>query len=129
MTAFFGLLEPSSGKLRYVSAGHNPALLRRADGTVEKLESTGVPMGMFPNATWRETSLELEPQDLLCVYTDGVTEALNADEEEFGMERLAGLLDAEPPDVICGRVFDAVGSFAADVPQYDETLLLVKRTR
>jgi sigma-B regulation protein RsbU (phosphoserine phosphatase) len=129
LTAFFGLLEPLTGILRYVSAGHNPALLRRATGEVEQLKATGVPMGMFPNATWREETLELLPGDLLCVYTDGVTEALNAADEEFGMERLARLLDGGAPAEICRRVFDAVGAFASEVPQYDDqTLLLAKRS-
>jgi sigma-B regulation protein RsbU (phosphoserine phosphatase) len=128
LTAFFGLLEPSTGTLRYVSAGHNPALLRRADGGMEQLKATGVPMGMFPTATWREETLKLLPGDLLCVYTDGVTEALNAVDEEFGMERLERLLDGATPDEICRRVFDAIGVFASQVPQYDDqTLLLVRR--
>ena len=50
LTVFFGLIEPDSGVLRYVSAGHNPALLRRASGGIEQLKATGVPLGMFPNA-------------------------------------------------------------------------------
>ena len=129
LTAFFGLLEPSTGTLRYVSAGHNPALLRRADGRMEQLKATGVPMGMFPNAAWREETLTLLPGDLLCVYTDGVTEALNAADEEFGMDRLERLLDGAAPDEICPRVFDAIGVFASEVPQYDDqTLLLVRRS-
>jgi phosphoserine phosphatase RsbU/P len=129
LTAFFGVLDPEAGTLRYVSAGHNPALLRRADGVVEHLKATGVPMGMFPNSTWREEVLPMRAGDLLCVYSDGITEALDAADEEFGMERLSRLLDAAPPAEICRRVFDAVGEFAADVPQYDDqTLLLVHRT-
>ncbi len=71
----------------------------------------------------------MAPGDLLCVYSDGITEALDAADEEFGMERLSRLLDASAPAEICRRVFDAVGEFAADVPQYDDqTLLLVRRT-
>ncbi len=130
LTAFFGVLDPSAGTLRYVSAGHNPALLRRPDGAIEQLKSTGVPMGMFASADWREETVELSPGDLLCVYTDGVTEALNSADEEFGMDRLGSLLDSGPPAQTCERVFDAVAAFAAHVPQYDDqTLLLVKRTR
>lgn len=129
LTAFFGMLDPDAGTLRYVSAGHNPALLRRAGGDIEQLNATGVPMGMFPNSTWREEILPIGKGDLLCVYSDGITEALDAADEEFGMERLSRLLDAGPPDEICRRVFDAVGDFAAEVPQYDDqTLLLVRRT-
>ena len=69
--------------------------------------------------------------DLLCVYTDGVTEALNAAEEEFGLERLARLLAsgaAASTQELCQTVFDEVGAFAAGVPQYDDqTLLLLRR--
>jgi sigma-B regulation protein RsbU (phosphoserine phosphatase) len=131
LTAFFGVVEPATGLLRYVSAGHNPALLHRSSGAVEQVKATGVPMGMFPNASWREETLAMEEGDLLCVYTDGVTEALDASEEEFGLERLERVLTATSEvsaDDLCRRVFDAVGEFAADVPQYDDqTLLLVRR--
>ena len=130
LTCFFGVIEPDTGTLRYVSAGHNPALLRRADGRIEQLGATGVPLGMFPKAQWKELETRLGPGDLLCVYTDGVTEALDANEEEFGMGRLSELLtaDATPVD-LCAKVFGAVDEFAAGVPQYDDqTLLLVRRT-
>ncbi len=129
LTAFFGLLETDSGTLRYVSAGHNPALLRRASGEIELLKATGVPLGMFPDASWKEESVTLERGDLLCVYTDGVSEALDAADEEFGLERLEKLVaPPDPTEEICRSVFDAVEEFAADVPQYDDqTLLLVRR--
>jgi sigma-B regulation protein RsbU (phosphoserine phosphatase) len=129
LTAFFGLLEPDSGRLKYVSAGHNPALLRRASGEIAQLKATGVPMGMFPNSVWKEETLELSRGDLLCVYTDGISEALDAADEEFGLERLARLLEAPHVDAICRSVFDEVEAFAAEVPQYDDqTLLLIRRS-
>jgi phosphoserine phosphatase RsbU/P len=128
LTCFFGLLEPGTGLLRYVSAGHNPALLRRASGAVEQFKATGVPIGMFPHSVWREETLVMERGDLLCVYSDGITEALDAADEEFGVERLAGLLSLDAPGSICASVFDAVAGFAGDVPQYDDqTLLLLRR--
>jgi serine phosphatase RsbU (regulator of sigma subunit) len=129
LTGFFGVLEPATGRLRYVSAGHNPAVLRRASGTLEELKATGVPLGMFPNASWTEETVPFEKGDLLCVYSDGVTEALNAAEEEFGLERLSRILaPGGDPTALCGAVFEQVEAFAADVPQYDDqTLLLVKR--
>ena len=82
LTLFFGLLEPDSGRFRYVSAGHNPVLLARASGELLRLESTGVPVGMLPNASWREEERELRPGDLVCVYTDGVTEAVDERDRE-----------------------------------------------
>ena len=129
LTVFFGLIEPDSGALRYVSAGHNPALLRRADGTIEQLKSTGVPLGMFPSASWKEEAVVMGRGDLLCVYTDGVSEALDASDEEFGLDRLTALVaEGSGPAELTDKVFDAVEAFAAAVPQYDDqTLLIVRR--
>jgi phosphoserine phosphatase RsbU/P len=131
LTLFFGLLEPDTGQLTYVSAGHNPALLLRRAGPLVRLNSTGVPVGMFPDASWRQETLTLSPGDLLCVYTDGVTEAVNVEEEEFGMERLSALIGAGrdmPLSGLCDRVLADVADFAADMPQYDDqTLLLLRR--
>ncbi|HLN58628.1 MAG TPA: PP2C family protein-serine/threonine phosphatase, partial [Thermoanaerobaculia bacterium] len=92
LTLFFGLFEPDTGLLTYVSAGHNPALLVRGSGEIERLNSTGVPVGMFPGASWREESVTLALGDMLCVYTDGLTEAVNAAEEEFGLDRLSSFV-------------------------------------
>ncbi len=130
LTVFFGLVEPEAGILRYVSAGHNPALLRRASGAIEQLKATGVPLGMFPNASWKEETVPFGLGDLLCVYTDGVSEALDAADEEFGLERLTALVAAGTgPEELTDTVFDAIEAFAADVPQYDDqTLLIVRRT-
>jgi sigma-B regulation protein RsbU (phosphoserine phosphatase) len=132
LTLFFGLLEPDSGLLRYVSAGHNPALVARADGSVERVESTGVPIGMLPNATWREETITLAHGELIAVYTDGLTEAGNEKEEEFGMERLTRLVAAsarKPVQELCDVILANVADFASGMPQYDDqTLLVVRRT-
>jgi sigma-B regulation protein RsbU (phosphoserine phosphatase) len=132
LTLFFGLFEPDTGRFRYVSAGHNPALLARAQGPLLRLESTGVPVGMLPNASWREESVELSPGDLLCVYTDGVTEAVNDRDEEFGLDRLAEIVTrgaSRPARELCDEVLAAVADFARGMPQYDDqTLLLLRRT-
>jgi len=129
LTCFFGLLEPDSGTLRYVSAGHNPALLRRASGAVDQIKATGVPLGMFPNAAWREETVVMERGDLLCVYSDGITEALDTADEEFGLERLTALMAPEAPERVCEAMFEAVSTFAGDAPQYDDqTLLLLRRS-
>ena len=131
LTLFFGLLEPDTGQLTYVSAGHNPALLLRRSGHMARLNSTGVPVGMFPDATWRQETLTLSPGDMLCVYTDGLTEAVNLREEEFGMERLSAVVAAGldmPLKGLCERVLSDVADFAVDMPQYDDqTLLLLRR--
>ena len=132
LTLFFGLLEPESGLLRYVSAGHNPALVARTGGGIERVESTGVPIGILPNATWREETLTLAPGELIALYTDGLTEAVNGADEEFGMERLSRLVREgarRPMQELCDAVLANVADFAAGMPQYDDqTLLLVRRT-
>jgi phosphoserine phosphatase RsbU/P len=132
LTLFFGMFEAESGMLRYVSAGHNPALLVRASGSIERVESTGVPVGMLPNAKWREETLRLDSGDMLVLYTDGVTEAVNEAEEEFGLDRLTGAVEALrslPSRQICDQLMARVADFARGMPQYDDqTLLLLRRT-
>lgn len=132
LTLFFGVLEPDSGILRYVSAGHNPALLASASGPISRLDSTGVPLGIVSNATWREESVGMAPGDLLCVYTDGLTEAVNEADEEFGLERLSAVFvrgKGLPVQELCDSLLGEVADFAREMPQYDDqTLLLVRRT-
>ena len=131
LTLFFGLVEPDASLLRYVSAGHNPALLVRGSGKVEQLTATGVPVGLLPNGSWRENTAPFGPGDLLCVYSDGFTEATNAEEEEFGLERLEQTLVARitlPARDLSDDLFREVSLFAQGVPQYDDqTLLIVRR--
>ena len=132
LTLFFGLIEPDTGLLRYVSAGHNPALLLRRFGGIERLDSTGVPVGILPNAVWTERTVAMEPGDLVCLYTDGVTEAVNEREEEFGMERLTRILggaSAMSAEQVCMEALAQVAEFARGMPQYDDqTMLVVRRT-
>ncbi|HEY6147443.1 MAG TPA: PP2C family protein-serine/threonine phosphatase, partial [Thermoanaerobaculia bacterium] len=132
LTLFFGVMEPDTGTLRYVSAGHNPALLLRGDGSVDRLESTGVPVGMLPNSSWKEEAWTMEPGDLLCVYSDGLTEAVDSADEEFGLDRLSreiAMRRNQPVKALCGEILDRVADFAAGMPQYDDqTLMLLRRT-
>jgi phosphoserine phosphatase RsbU/P len=132
LTLFFGLVEPDVSLLRYVSAGHNPALLARASGAIERLGATGVPLGLLENVSWYEETARFEPGDLLCVYTDGFTEATNADDDEFGLDRLESGLSARrtlPARDLSEQLFDVVERFAGGVPQYDDqTLLIVRRS-
>ena len=131
LTLFFGLLEPDTGALRYVSAGHNPALLVRGSGASESLESTGLPVGMLPNAKWKEETRVMAPGDVLCVYSDGITEAVNAAEEEYGLPRLVAEVSERrelPMRRIADEVLASVADYARGVPQYDDqTVLFVRR--
>src|SRR5882762_5384842 len=89
VTAFYGLLDATNKTLVYSNAGHNPPLLLDVDGSARFLEQGGVPLGMFRDTRYYEYYLTFEPGQLLVLYTDGVTEAFNSQEEEFGRDRLA----------------------------------------
>ncbi len=97
VTLFLFQLD-NAGKGHFISAGHNPAyLFRAATGEVEQLASAGIPLGMFPFAKYETTDLQLNRGDLLLVYSDGLTEAENGAQQEFGEERLLSLIRSEAP--------------------------------
>jgi serine phosphatase RsbU (regulator of sigma subunit) len=91
-TVFFGIYDDVSRKLRYANCGHNPPLLLRAGGKVERLAATATVLGLFEQWDCSVAESELFPGDILVIYTDGITEASTRDEEEFGEERLLALL-------------------------------------
>jgi phosphoserine phosphatase RsbU/P len=137
ITAILVELDPETGKGRYVNAGHQDCLLMRADGEVEWIKSTGTPLGlMAPDiielaAPYSEQSIELYPGDLLALFSDGVTEAHDVGDNEFGEERLAEFLRPirhEPAETIVDKVFCEIDRFAGSSPQYDDiTLFVIKR--
>jgi sigma-B regulation protein RsbU (phosphoserine phosphatase) len=137
ITAILVELDPETGKGRYVNAGHQDCLLMRAGGEVEWIKSTGTPLGlMAPDiielmAPYSEQSFELHPGDLLALFSDGVTEAHDEDDNEFGEERLAELLRPirnEPAETLVDKVFCEIDRFAGSAPQYDDiTLFIIKR--
>jgi sigma-B regulation protein RsbU (phosphoserine phosphatase) len=89
VTAFYGILDAANRSLSYSNAGHNPALLMESNGDIRFLERGGLPLGMFKETRYHEYYLTLDPGELLVLYTDGVTEAMNPRGEEFGRDRLA----------------------------------------
>jgi serine phosphatase RsbU (regulator of sigma subunit) len=130
ITCFAAELELESRALTWVSAGHNPPLVARADGKVEWLAQGGFPLGMFPGARYEAGSGELRAGDRLVIYTDGVTEANDTEDGEFGNERLAKLAQGfgEAPAAECmKRVFAAVDEFAGTAPQADDITCLLMR--
>ena len=127
-TVFFATLTPG-GVLTYCNAGHNPPVVVRPTG-VGQLASGSVPVGLFSSATYSDERIQLEPGDVLVIYSDGVTEALNLAGDEFGDERLATELmktrTAPLPDVLQG-VITAVQTFAGGASQSDDVTVLVAR--
>ncbi|MCC6368791.1 MAG: PP2C family protein-serine/threonine phosphatase [Bryobacterales bacterium] len=132
-TAFLCLVNPSNGACRYVNCGHNTPVLLRASGEVEALDGPGLALGLFPMRTFGEREFRLSNGDILCIYSDGVSEAQNRAEEEFETDRLAECLrqhSAEPAAAIVDHVFAAIDTFAGEMPQFDDiTLMVVKRER
>ncbi len=137
VTAILVELDPETGKGRYVNAGHQDCMLMRADGEVEWIKSTGTPLGMMaPDiielvAPYSEKTLELHPGDLLALFSDGVTEAHDEEDNEFGEERLAEFMRPirnEPAETLVDKVFCEIDRYAGSAPQYDDiTLFIIKR--
>ncbi|MFH1501503.1 MAG: PP2C family protein-serine/threonine phosphatase [Candidatus Eisenbacteria bacterium] len=133
VTAFYGVLDPATGEFRYANAGHNPPYVLRNSGSgdIDELGGTGMPLGMLPEATWEADSIRLAHNEAAVLYTDGVTEAQNVDEEFFGEERLLERARASRHGTaldIRVAVFDAVQEFIGDAPRFDDiTLAVVKR--
>jgi sigma-B regulation protein RsbU (phosphoserine phosphatase) len=129
-TAFLAAIEAGSGRVDYANAGHNPGLVVRAGGEVEKLGPTGVPLGILPGVTYRAASLTLAPGDTLVVYTDGITEAAREDDEELGLERLIAVCQdqrAASLSAFADAIDKAVADFVGARPPGDDRTLLVAR--
>ncbi len=131
ITLFIAGLDPQTGILNYINAGHNPPLVGRADGKVEQLESGGFPLGIMPMAEYEVGQIELKSGEALVIYSDGVTEAVNEKDEEFGMERLIEVIRKNLKASASGlrdKVESALSSFTQTTPANDDiTLVIVKR--
>jgi len=132
ITAFFLLLDRETGQVEYVNAGHNPPLWVRDGGDVAILPTHGRPLALFPQP-YPSTTITLAPGDLMLLYTDGVTEANNPQEEEYGVERLtrfAAERRGDELEEIGAGLFRDLDQFASEVPFGDDrTLLLVRRKK
>lgn len=122
------MLEISTGKFSYVNAGHNPPLLKRAGGAYAWLKSRpGFVLAGMEGICYNETVLELAPGDQLYLYTDGVTEATNQDDELFGEDRLIAALN-EAPDLtvyeLLPKIKKRIDDFAGDAEQFDDITML-----
>jgi sigma-B regulation protein RsbU (phosphoserine phosphatase) len=130
-TSFVATVELANGHLRFTNAGHNPGLVVRAGGEIERLGSTGVPLGMLPEAPYGAKELDLAPGDLLVVYTDGIVEAYDPADEEFGLERLEEVCRAHrtlPLGELSNTIDRELEKFVRGVPYPDDrTLVLLRR--
>ena len=129
-TLLFGAYDARSGTLAYSNAGHLPPLLVR-DGRITPLEVTGMVVGLFPEAPYTASTVQLKPGDLLVAFTDGVTEPENAASDEYGEERLRNVLqraNGRPVNEIIAEVMDDVLAWTGQATlQDDMTMLAVRR--
>jgi serine phosphatase RsbU (regulator of sigma subunit) len=130
VTVFYGVLDPCTGVLTYANAGHNPPWLFRADGEVQLLSATGMPLGIEETACWKQGTVQLAPGETLMLYTDGATDAQNLAGEFFGQERLnraaqgrLGLAASEMQTAILSDIRAHIG----EAPQFDDITLIIAR--
>lgn len=132
VTVFFGVLDVTTGVFTFANGGHNaPVVVRAGDGSVTSLPRTGgIALGVMPDLPYAETSVALAPGDTLFLYTDGISEAMDADGREFTEERLLSSLaraNRATVDAVLKTVTSAVSAFVGDAPQSDDITCLVLR--
>ena len=131
VTLFYAELDPQSGALSFLNAGHNPPLIVHAAGTVEQLASGGLPLGIKRDAEYREGRTQLQTGDVLIIYSDGVTEATSPTGEEFGATRLYEVVSRNVEASAAGirdRIESALTKFSQGTQAADDiTLVIVKR--
>jgi serine phosphatase RsbU (regulator of sigma subunit) len=130
ITFFFCVLNTATGELTFANAGHNPPIVVRASGAAEMLEGGGPVLGILPVARYSEQCTGLNQGDMLVLYSDGVTEANDIEQNEYGEERFIEVLRqhrAEPASAIVEAVTKSLAEFAAGAPQADDITLVVAK--
>jgi len=129
-TAFLAELEPASGRVTYVNAGHNWPVLRHVSGAIERLETGGLPLGITPGALYECGHTTLDAKDLLLIFTDGLVEAENDREEEYGEPRMLGILSGAGGSAseVLKQLMSSVDAFVGLARQHDDITCLVLRT-
>lgn len=129
VTLFYTILQPESGEITFVNAGHMPPLVARAAaGTLEELRVPGIALGILEDITFEEHTAHLEPGDTLVLYTDGVTDASDSGQRMFGLERLKQVVtshQAHTAEDLAQMISDEVAAFVGDAAQFDDFTLVV----
>jgi sigma-B regulation protein RsbU (phosphoserine phosphatase) len=141
-TFFYAQIDEEKRRLRYVNAGHNPPFLVRSEAVyadvdgaasrIEELATGGMIIGMFPVASYQEGAVDLRSGDVLLIFTDGVTEALNPEEEEFGEERLKALLRRVahlPVGEMTACISQELNNWIGDAPQHDDLTFVILKMK
>jgi phosphoserine phosphatase RsbU/P len=132
-TFFYGQYDPAQGRFDYVNAGHNPPMIFRGadeNGTVTRLEAGGTVVGLVEGVHYEQGSVRLDPGDVLIAFTDGISEAMNLDDEEWGEDRLIEAVRGcrvVSAQQLLECIFDAATRYAGTAPQHDDMTLVVVR--
>ena len=133
LTLFYGELDPETGVLTYSNGGHNNPILVRSTGEVERLDKGGLPIGMMQGVQYQEGSVAFHQSDLVVIYSDGITESVNEQDEEFGEQLLIDVLTQNRGRSASGirdRIDEALSRFVGTMaPVDDMTVMIIKRTR
>jgi sigma-B regulation protein RsbU (phosphoserine phosphatase) len=131
ITVFYGILEPEKNELVYSNAGHNPAIhLKAGNGEMTLLKNTGMPLGLYDDQNWQQRNIQLDPGDMVIMYTDGVTDAQNPLNELYGMERFSKTIQANrkcPPAELENLVLEDIDRFLDGAPQPDDMAMVILR--
>ena len=129
VTLFYAVLDLQARRFLYINAGHLPPIVLRASGDVELLRSGGFPLGFFDNPRYFEQFVKLESGDMLCLYTDGITEASNENDEEYGRERLVEVLrrhQGSSSSEVCRAVLADASHYSDRAFSDDATVLVIR---
>jgi sigma-B regulation protein RsbU (phosphoserine phosphatase) len=130
VTLFMGELDPASGRMRYINAGHEPPIVVRRDGTLERVDSTTLPFAMIEETPLEVRETTLNPGDTIAVFSDGIPEATTSGETFLGLDRVKQILAAqrhEPLRAICRRIVEVIEGFLAGGPASDDVTLIMLR--
>ncbi len=129
-TFFYCVYEDDLRRLTYVNAGHNPPIVFHADETIERLVTGGLVVGMLPDVIYKKEAIQMRSGDILMIFSDGLTEAMNLEEAEFGeepvIEEITNHRDL-PVEVLRDRILQQVNDFVGDAPQHDDLTMVIAR--
>ena len=131
-TVFYGIFDGATRTLRFVNAGHTPPIVLRRNGSIDTLETGGAPIGMFPDSSYEEGAVQLDPGDVVITYTDGVVEAANQSGEEWGVQRLLKAIAAwarlgtENAEHLVRSIFNSMDEFSRGCQTDDATLAVLR---
>lgn len=129
-TAFIAEFDPATRRLTYINAGHNSPILLRASGALERLQTGGMPLGVMDPAPYPSAEVRLEPGDWIAAFTDGVIEAENPIQAQYGEDRLVTMLRwgaAMPPQDLLNAILADIDRFAQSAPQHDDITCMLLR--